>query len=331
MNTRSWPWQFFGGLLLIPAFDACAAQAASTLPSYPSKSIRIVVGMAPGGGTDIATRLFAQKLSESVGQTVLVENRAGAGGIVGAEIAAKATQDGHTLMMTSTTQTVLPSMYKSLPYDIVKDFAPISVVVVSPIVFTAHPSVPVASLRELISLAKAKPGEVTYGSAGNGSIFHLAMELFGSMAGARLMHVPFNGGGPSTNAALGGQIQLLSGSMPTALPNVRAGKLRGLGVTSAQRSQLAPDLPTVAESSGLSGYEAALWYGLIAPAATPMTVIRKLNAEVASLLKQRDVKEKLTTLGFELQHNSPEEFAQLIRSDIVKWGKVVRDSGAKID
>ena len=145
------------------------------------------------------------------------------------------------------------------------------------------------------------------------------------------MHVPFNGGGPSTNAALGGQIQLLSGSLPTALPNVRAGKLRGLGVTSAQRSQLAPDLPTVAESSGLSGYEAALWYGLIAPAATPMTVIRKLNAEVASLLKQRDVKEKLTTLGFELQHNSPEEFAQLIRSDIVKWGKVVRDSGAKID
>ena len=291
----------------------------------------MLVGFAPGGGTDVTARLFAQKFSEAMGQTVLVDNRAGAGGNIATDLTAKAVPDGYTLLMTVSSHAINVSLYRKLPYDPVKDFAPISVVAVAPNILTAHPSVPVASLRDLVTLAKAKPGEVSYGSPGSGTAQHLAMELFRSMAGIQLVHVPYNGGGPSTIAALGGQVPLLASSLPTALPHVRSGKLRALGVTSAQRSSLAPDLPTVTEAGGLPGYEATVWYGMLAPAATPVPIINKLNAEIERLLQLRDVQERLTTLGFEPHRNTPQEFAQLIKSDIVKWAKVVRESGAKVD
>ena len=315
------------------AVNISSAQVSSTTPtpSYPTKSMRILVGFAPGGGTDVTARLFAQKFSEAMGQTVLVDNRAGAGGNIATDLTAKAVPDGYTLLMTVSSHAINVSLYRKLPYDPVKDFAPISVVAVAPNILTAHPSVPVASLRGLVTLAKAKPGEVSYGSPGSGTAQHLAMELFRSMAGIQLVHVPYNGGGPSTIAALGGQVPLLASSLPTALPHVRSGKLKALGVTSAQRSPLAPDLPTVTEAGGLPGYEATVWYGMLAPAATPVPIINKLNAEIERLLRLRDVQERLITLGFEPHRNTPQEFAQLIKSDIVKWAKVVRESGAKVD
>ena len=291
----------------------------------------MLVGFAPGGGTDVTARLFAQKFSEAMGQTVLVDNRAGAGGNIATDLTAKAMPDGYTLLMTVSSHAINVSLYSKLPYDPVRDFAPVSVVAVAPNILTAHPSVPVVSLQDLVTLAKAKPAEITYGSPGSGTAQHLAMELFRSMAGIQLVHVPYNGGGPSTAAALGGQVQLLASSLPTALPHVRAGKLKALGVTSAQRSQLAPDLPTVTEAGGLPGYEATVWYGMLAPAATPTPIINKLNAEIERLLRLRDVQERLTTLGFEPHRNTPEAFAQLIKSDIVKWAKVVRESGARVD
>ena len=320
-------------LFSVLAVNISSAQVSSTTPtpSYPTKSIRLLVGFAPGGGTDVTARLFAQKFSESMGQTVLVDNRAGAGGNIATDLTAKAAPDGYTLLMTVSSHAINVSLYSKLPYDPVRDFAPVSVVAVAPNILTAHPSVPVVSLRDLVTLAKAKPGEITYGSPGSGTAQHLAMELFRSMAGIKLVHVPYNGGGPSTAAALGGQVQLLASSLPTALPHVRGGKLRALGVTSAQRSPLAPDLPTVTEAAGLPGYEATVWYGMLAPAATPVPIINKLNAEIERLLRLRDVQERLTNLGFEPHRNTPEQFAQLIKSDIVKWAKVVRESGAKAD
>lgn len=315
------------------AVNVSSAQVSSTTPapSYPTKSIRILVGFAPGGGTDVTARLFAQKFNEAMGQTVLVENRAGAGGNIATDLAAKAAPDGYTLLMTVSSHAINVSLYSKLPYDPVRDFAPISVVAVAPNILTAHPSVPVVSLRDLVTFAKARPREISYGSPGSGTAQHLAMELFRSMAGIQLVHVPYNGGGPSTIAALGGQVPLLASSLPTALPHVRSGKLKALGVTSAQRSQLAPDLPTVTEAGGLPGYEATVWYGMLAPASTPMPIINKLNAEIERLLRLRDVQERLTTLGFEPHRNTPEQFAQLIKSDIVKWAKVIRESGAKAD
>jgi tripartite-type tricarboxylate transporter receptor subunit TctC len=233
--------------------------------------------------------------------------------------------------MTVAAHAVNASLYSKLPYDPVADFAPVTLVASAPNLISAHPSVPAKNARELIALAKSKPGQVTYGSAGNGTTMHLTMELLGSMAGIQLNHVPFNGGGPSTIAAIGGQTQLLSSSLPTGLPHVRSGKLQAIGVTSAQRTQLAPELPTIAESAGLPNYQVIEWYGILAPAGTPPSTIDKVNASVKQALQEKLVRERLTALGFEPTPTTPAGFSQLIRTDIVKWQKVVRAAGVRVE
>ena len=307
------------------------AAFAQNAPNYPTRAARIVVGFAPGGGTDVMARFFAQKLSESFGQSFIVENRPGAGSNIGADYVAKSAPDGYTLLMAIQSLTINVSLYNKLTYDAVKDFAPISTVAATPNCFAVHPSLPVKTVRDLIALAKAKPGEIAYASPGSGTPVHLSMELFRSMAGIKLLHIPYNGAGPATTAVLGGQVPLLPNGLPVTLPHARSGKLRMLAVTSPERSQLAPEVPTVAEAAGLKGYEANIWYGLLAPAGTPAPIINKLNAEVERLLQQREVRERLATLGFEPIRNTPAEFAELIKTDIQKWGKVVRESGARAD
>jgi len=297
---------------------------------YPTKTIRMLAGFAPGGGVDVLARLFGQKFSEAWGQNVVVDNRPGAGGNIATDIVAKAVPDGHTLLMAVSSLAINPSLYK-LPYDTVKDLAPISLLTVAPNIIVAHPSLPVDSVRELVALAKSKPGQLTYASPGSGQASHLAMELFAQMTGTKFVHVPYNGGAPSFIAALAGHTQLLTGALPTVMPHVRSGKLKALGVTSPTRSQLAPDVPTIAEGAGLPGYEADVWYGLLAPAGTPVSIVNKLYAEIERLLLQRDVRERFTALGFEPSRSSPAQFAALIKSDIRKWEKVVRESGARVD
>ena len=317
-------------LVAMPHFAAAQPQTAGTTPQYPAKTIRMLAGFPPGGGVDALARLFGQKFGETWGHNVIVDNRTGAGGNIATEIVAKAVPDGHTLLMAVSSLAINPSLYK-IPYDTEKDLAPISLLTVAPNIIVAHPSLPVQSLRELAALAKSKPGQLTYASPGSGQASHLAMELFAQMTGTKFIHVPYNGGGPSIVAALAGQTQLLAGALPTLMPHVRSGKLKALAVTSPQRTQLAPDVPTVAEGAGLPGYEADVWYGMLAPAGTPAAIVNKLNAEIARLLLQRDVRDRFAALGFEPNRGSPAEFGALIKSDIVKWARVVRESGARVD
>ncbi|MBI4190006.1 MAG: tripartite tricarboxylate transporter substrate binding protein [Betaproteobacteria bacterium] len=322
-----------GVLQLFIAMLACANLSAldALAQSYPAKPIRVVVGYAPGGGTDVIARFFAQKLTESLGQSVIVENRPGAGSTIATGQIAKTAPDGYTLLLTTSTHAVNASLYSKLPYDSVKDFTAIGTFAITPHSLLAHPSLPVKSLRELTALAKTRPGDLNYASSGSGTPPHLAMELYRTMVGIQLLHVPYNGSGPSIVAVLGGQIPLLATSLPAALPHVRADKLRMLGVTSAERTPLAPDFPTVAEAAGLPGYEASSWFALLAPAGTPAAVVNKLNTEIERLLQQRDLRERLATLGFDPYYNTPAASAELIMAHIVKWRKVVRDSGAKAD
>lgn len=317
--------------IVIAAFLAGKATAQSPGTTYPAKTVRILVGFAPGGGIDVAARFYGQKLSESMGQPFVVENRPGASGNIAAELASKAPPDGYTLLMVSITHAINPSMFDKLPYDPVRDFSPISTVALNVDCIAVHPSMPVKSLRELISIAKAKPGEVAYAHAGKGTMMHVGMELFRSMAGIQLLQVPYNGAGPSTIAVLGGQVPVLSTSLVAALPHARAGKLRMLAVTSAERTPLAPEYPTVAEAASLPGYEAIVWIGLLAPAGTPPAIVNKLNAEIERLVQSREVRDQLAKHANEPIRHSPAAFAELIKSDMAKWGKVVRESGAKAD
>lgn len=307
------------------------AQAPGPATGYPAKSVRILVGFAPGGGIDIMARYFSKHLTASLGQSFVVDNRPGAGGTVATDLLAKAPPDGYTLIMLSVTHAINATLYSKLPYDSVKDFTPVTPVALTPDCIAVHPSVPLKSLRELIGMAKASPDKLSYASAGSGTLMHIGMELFRFMAGIKILHVPYNGAGPSTIAVVGGQVPVLSTSLPPALPHARAGKLRMLGVTTAQRTPLAPEYPTVAEAAGLPGYEPVVWIGLLAPAGTPPAVVNRLNAEVERLVQQREVREQLATQGTDPYRETPTAFAELIRSDIVKWGKVVRDVGAKVD
>jgi len=305
--------------------------SAQTGTSYPTKPIRILVPFAPGGGTDVTARIFGQKFMEAFGHNVVVDNRPGAGGNIGTELAARATPDGHTLLMTVSSHSINVSLYRKIAYDPVKDFAPVSLVAMAPSIFVAHPAAPFQSMRDLIAAAKAKPGGMNYASPGSGTPQHLAMELFNTMAGLKIQHVPFNGGGPSTAATVAGQVQLLNSSLPSALTQVRAGRLKPLAVTSPKRTPLAPDIPTVAESTPLTDYEADVYYGLFAPAGTPAAIVRRLNAEIERAIDQKDVRERLIQLGFDPRRGSPEQFGELVRAEIVKWAKVVKESGARAD
>jgi len=297
---------------------------------YPSKVVRIVVGYGAGGGSDSMGRLFAQLLGERMKQTFIVENRPGAGGNIAAEYVAKS-NDPYKLLFGVGAHVINASLYAKIPYDPIKDFTPISLMAVAPNVLVAKPALGVKNLREVIALAKARPGEISYASPGTGTPMHLAMELFASMAGIKLIHVPYNGGGTAVAAALGGQTDLLTMSLPTVLPHIQSGKLIPLGVTSRARSSLMPEMPTVEESAGLAGYEALAWYGLLGPAGMSPAVAQKLNAAISQELKNPEVKQKLIAQGFEPAQTTPAEFLSFLVDDMRKWAKVVKESGARAD
>ncbi len=313
--------------VVLTTLTALAALPASA-QNYPNRTIRLVVPSSPGGGTDITGRIIANKLSEALGQQVVVDNRAGAGTIIGIEIAAKAPPDGYTLLMGLSTLAINPSMYTKLPYDAIKDLAPISLAVLSPNILTVHPSLPAKTVREFIALAKARPGTITFGSAGQATSPHLSGELLKVLAKIDIVHVPFKGSGQSVISSLAGEIAANFPSVPTAIPYIKAGKLRGLGVTTAKRSQALPEVPSIAEA-GVPGYEATQWFGVLAPAGTPRPIIDRLNQEIVKLLKSPDVRDRLIADGTDPAPTTPEEFAAYIKSETEKWTKVIRAAGIK--
>ena len=314
-----------------------AVAAAGALPlgalaqNFPTKPITIIVPFSAGGTTDILARIVGQGLTTELGQPFVVDNRAGAGGNIGASLAAKAPADGYTLFMgTVGTHAINQALYKKMPFDPVKDFAPISRVATVPNLLVAHPSQPYKTVKELIAYAKANPGKVTYGSPGSGASPHVSGELFKSMTGTDLLHVPYKGSAPAMTDLLGGQIAIMFDNMPSAIQHVRSGKLRPIAVTTAKRSPELPDIPTIAEA-GVPGYEAMSWFGLFAPAATPKPVLDRLNAALVKVLNQPDVKKKIAEQGGDVVAETPEQFAAFIKAETAKWGKVVKDSGATVD
>lgn len=294
--------------------------------SYPTKPIRFVVPWPAGGVADITTRLIARKLGENMGQTLVVDNRAGATGIIGCELVARAKPDGYTLLMgTTTTHATNPVMYKKLPYDAIKDFAPISLVADAPFVLLIHPSLPVRSVKELIALAKARPGQLNYGSSGVGGSSHLGFELFNQMAGIKAVHVPYKGLAPATVDLLAGNITMSWESTAAATPYIRDKRLRALGIGSARRSSLMPDIPTISES-GLKGFELGSWSAMFAPAATPPDVVRRLHREVVVAINDTGLREQLGALGAEAVGGTPEALAAVLKHDVVKWTKIARQA-----
>jgi tripartite-type tricarboxylate transporter receptor subunit TctC len=309
----------------------CAALAAGALAqAYPAKPVKVVVPYPPGGPTDIVARVVSQKLAEQTGQQFVVENRAGAGGNIGAEAVARASADGYTLLVATTAHAINPSLFKQLGYDLQKDFAPVSQLTGGPLVIVANPALPAKDVQELIALAKSRPGRLNFASSGNGQSTHLSAELFNSMAGIKMNHVPYKGSAPALTDVIAGQADLMFDTMLSAMPQVKSGKLKALAVTSGARSPAAPDLPTVAES-GLPGYEAIAWNGLLVPAGTPKDVVARLNAEVKRTLELPEVKERFAAQGFGAAWSPPEKYAAFIQSELAKWAKVVKASGATVD
>ncbi len=316
-----------GSVVLIVGAPQVLAQDRAS--SYPVKPGRIIAGSAPGGAVDFIGRLAAQKLSEAFGQSFVVEQRTGASGSIATEYVAKSAPDGYTLASASmATLCVVPHLYAKIGYNSAKDFAPVTIVAAGPFMFVAHPSLPVRNLRELIALARAHPGKLTFGTAGAGSVSHLGIEMLKSMAQVDLLHIPYKGVAPAKVALFGGETVLMYDPILTSLPHVKAGKIRALAVGAAQRTPLLPDLPTVAES-GLPGYEATSWFGLVAPAATPREVIARLHAALVKGIGDKDVAQRLSSQGMEPVLNTPEQFADTIRQDLPRWGKVVRAAGLK--
>lgn len=297
---------------------------------YPSRPIRILVGFPPGGVADILARSVGSKLSESLGQPVVVENRAGAGGNIAAELLARSAPDGHSLIMFGTPTLANVFLYRKLSYDPMNEFAPVALVASMANILVVNPSVPANSVTELISLAKSKPGQLNFGSAGIGSTQHLSGQLFKSAAGIDISHIPYKGSGPAMTALLAGEIPIIFNVMSTVLPHMKAGKVRGLAVTSAKRSPFAPELPTIAEA-GIPGYEYVAYFGLIAPARTPQEIIARLNAETARILQLPDIMERLAFNGAEPMIATPEQFGAFLREELTRMGKVVRESGARAD
>jgi tripartite-type tricarboxylate transporter receptor subunit TctC len=303
---------------------------AQPADAWPAKPIRFILPFPPGGGTDILGRLIAERLTANLGQPVVTENRGGAGGNVGAEAAARSAPDGYTIVLVAPTLAISPSLYSKLNYDPVRDFAPVSLVATVPNVMITNPSVPAATLTEFIALAKAKPGELNYGSGGSGTSNHLAGELFNIVAGVKLVHVPYKGVNLAMNDVLSGRVQLVFIGIPAAVQHIKAGKLRALALVAPQRSAVLPDVPTVAEA-GLPKFEVTTWYGILMPAGTPRPIVARLNAELVKTMHSPELKERLDALATEPVTSTPEEFAALIKSEIAKWGEVVRDAGLKAD
>jgi tripartite-type tricarboxylate transporter receptor subunit TctC len=314
-------------LALALAAPAVAAQAQS----YPNKPIRLVCPFPPGGAVDIASRATAHTLSQVLGQPVTVDNRPGAGGNIGAEITAKSAPDGYTLLMTTSgIMGINPALYSKIPFDSVKDFAPVSMLVSLNNVLVVNPSLPYKSVQEVIAAAKAQPGKLTYASSGNGTSIHLSGELFKSMAGVDMLHIPYKGSAPAVTDLLAGQVNMMFDNIPSSLPHIKAGKLRALAVTGSKRSHLLPDLPTIAEA-GVPGYDSYVWFGIVAPAGTPPEIIARLNAALVKTAATAEFRDRLSSQGYDVLSSTPEQMAASIRGEIDKWGKIVKASGAKVD
>jgi len=312
------------------ALFACIAIGASA-QAYPTRPIRLVVPFPAAGTTDILARAAAQKLTEAFGQAVVVDNRPGAGGNIGSDLVAKSAPDGYTLLMgTVGTHAINPSLYSKMPYDHIKDFVPVVLVAGVPNVLVVNPALPVNSVADLIKLAKDKPGTINFASSGSGTSIHLSGELFKTMAGVDMMHVPYKGSSPALTDLIGGQVQIMFDNLPSSLPQIKGGKLRAVAVTSMKRAPALPDVPTINES-GLPGFEASSWFGILAPAGTPAPIVARINAEINKWLQSADAREKLLGQGAEAAGGTPEQFAGYIRSETEKWAKVVKASGAKVD
>ncbi len=313
-------------VMLFAVFIAGTVTAAAQ--NYPVRPVRLVVPSSPGGGTDISARIIAPKLSEYLGQQVVVDNRPGAGTMIGGEVVARAAPDGYTLLMGISTLAINPAIYRKVPYDALRDFAPVSQAVALPNVLVAHPSLPVKTVKELIAFAKARPGQLNFASAGLGTSPHLSMELFLSMTKLKMVHVPYKGSGPGVVDLVAGHVPLMMPNMLSALPHIKTGRLRALGVTSARRAAGAPDIPTIAEA-GVPGYEAVQWYGVLAPAGTPRAIVTRLHAQIVRVLQLPEIRQRFSTDGAEAVGSSPEEFTAFIRAETAKWAQVIKAAGIR--
>ena len=315
-------------LLVLAALAAAPVIAAE---SYPEKSIRLIVPFPPGGGTDLVARVLAQQLSEAFIQPVVVDNRPGAGGVVGTEIAARATTDGYTLVLGSPGPlTINPVLRKQMPYQTLRDFAPITLATISPFTLVVHPSQPVRSVKELIALAKSKPGQLNYGSGGNGSVSHFSAEQFKGLAGVDIVHIPFKGAAPSVGELLAGRLQLIFENLPTVLPHVRSGKLRMIAVGTKARSKLVPEIPTIAES-GVPGYESSTAFGVLFPARTPAAAVARMNGELVKILQSAEIVERLSGQGLQAVGSAPRDYAAHLKEELAKYGRLAKMARIRIE
>lgn len=314
---------------LMMAITLFGAVPAAAQQGYPDRPVRLIVGFPPGGAADILGRTAAHHLTEGLGQQVVVDNRGGAGGLIATEIAVRANADGYTLLFTSIPYVINPHLYRKVSYDALKDFVPVVQFVAVPLMMAASPSLPAKSVKELLALARAKPGQINYASAGSGSSSHLATELLKSMAGVNMTHIPYKGTGPLITDLISGQVSVTIASAVPLSPQVRAGRLRGIAVTSPRRSPAFPDLPAIAET--VPGYEVVNWFGILAPAGTSKAVVARLNKELNAALASAELKKRLSAQGADAVGGSAEDFARVIKADFVKWAKVVKDSGARVD
>ena len=315
---------------LLAAACAVVAPGQPLAQKFPDKPIRFIVPFPPGGGNDILARVIAPKMGESLGQPVFIDNRAGAGGNIGTDLAAKSPPDGYTIVIASNQVTMNPALYARLPFDIEKDFAPVALAASVPMVLAVHPSVAANSVRELVALAKAEPGKINYSTPGAGTPQHIAFEVFNHAAGIRIAHVPYKGTGPAIADAIGGQVQATFGTLASLEQHVKAGKLRALAVATPKRSQAMPTVPTMAES-GIPGFDVSLWYSILAPAGTPAPIVSRLSAEVAKALAAPDVRDRLVAQGFEVSYLNPEQMNDLMKRDIARWSKSLKEIGLKLE
>ncbi len=317
----------FSAALIVAVLSLSSEAVAAQ--NYPTKPIRMVVGYPPGGAVDILGRIAAKPLSERLGQQVVVDNRGSAGGVIGAQIVARATPDGYTLLFTSISHVIAPHIHRKVAYDAIKDFAPVVQFVDVPLLLAVHPSLPVKSVKELIDYTKARPGQINHGSGGSGATSHLAIELFKSMAGVNMVHIPYRGTGPALTGLLAGEVSVMIGSTVAFVPHIKARKLRGLAVAGAKRSGAVPDLPTIAET--VPGYDVTSWFGILAPVGIAKPIVNRINTDLNQALASPELRERLHAQGADPLGGTPEEFAAMIEKDLATWAKAVRDSGARVD
>jgi tripartite-type tricarboxylate transporter receptor subunit TctC len=312
--------------ILLAALAATCLALPVHAQQFPERAIKIIVPFGPGGFTDVAARILQKELAPALGQSIIIENKPGAGSTIGTAEVAKAKPDGYTLVMISTAHVISPHLYKQMPYDALRDFAPVMKLAEGPYVLVVHPSLPVKTVQELVAMAKQEPGKIDYASSGNGSAQHLVGALFEKMAGADLNHVPYKGSNQAMNDLLGGQVKVSFAGVPNVLPNLVNGKLRALGVSTAKRYADLPDVPTIAEA-GVAGYDATIWLGLLAPPGTPRDVVQKLNAEITKVLSTPESKKLMASAGVDVATSTPDQFARLMQAELDRWGKVVKETG----